>query len=143
MQSLMGSRTAFVAAPYSDVFSLRLESDVNDACRLAGLIVVRQHRLLDGTRAFRQIEHEVRCSSVVIGVVTNRNAHVFLELGIACSLGKPILALGRCQEDFGILEDNCRCAIYDEGSPGNGTRLAADLMALLRDRHPVLLAPFV
>lgn len=79
-------------------------SDVN-------LKLVRLGELPIG-RVVHEMDAEIRRSDFIIVVATDRNPHVFLEIGLAYAARRPGIVIAENESDFEIFRDVYCCLVY-------------------------------
>lgn len=73
---------------------------------------------LYGRDVMQDVYESILTSSVVIADITNRNANVFYELGIAHSLGKEVILLAQGSEHIPFDLNRFRHCIYSNDGDG-------------------------
>jgi hypothetical protein len=109
--------SAFVLMPFSEPWSDRIWTLVQDICRKQGLRAKRADDLY-GHDIMEDIWKGISQARVIIADLTDRNANVFYELGIAHTLGKRFILITQNIKDLPFDLSRYRCIEYADNSDG-------------------------
>ena len=87
------SNTCFVLMPFAREFDELFSAAIKPAIRKAGIEALRADSIRGPGPLTEQIYRALGRAHVVIAVLSKSNANVFYELGIAHTLGKPVILL--------------------------------------------------
>lgn len=90
--SAVESRSVAVLMPFNNRFANRYET-IKQACKETGFSCTRSDEKQLPGNLLSQILRMIISSSLVIAVIDGRNPNVFYEIGIAHSLGKPVIMI--------------------------------------------------
>ena len=113
----LDERMAFVIMPFGEKWSERIWRMVRKVCSSCGLQAVRADDLF-GHDIMEDIWRSIMQSSVVIADLSNRNANVFYELGVAHTIGKDFILLTQDVADLPFDLRRYRCIEYDDNADG-------------------------
>jgi hypothetical protein len=66
-------------------------------------------------------------AKVLVAELTEKNANVFYELGLAHAIGKPVVLIADNLTDIPFDLQSLRVIIYDKNDPAWGTELKASI----------------
>ena len=78
-----------------------------------GYEVVRAEKITDPGLISRQIIEKIQYDDLVIADLTDGNPNVFYELGIAHTLGKPVIMITQSMDYVPFDLKHLRCIVYD------------------------------
>src|ERR1019366_9751754 len=123
---------AFILMPFKEDWSARIwERLIRPTVEKAGLRAVRADDLY-GRDIMEDIWAGVLRSRLVIADITSRNANVFYELGVAHTLGKPVILLAQSVVDIPFDLNRYRHIIYQDNMDGYDT-LRSELTKSIAD----------
>jgi hypothetical protein len=103
----------FVLMPFSEPFNVYYKDIIVPAIVAAGFRPMRADEIY-GTRAIiEDIFREIKDSALLIADVTGKNPNVNYELGIAHTLGRPVVIISQFIEDIPFDYRHLRAIIYD------------------------------
>lgn len=86
-------RTAFVLMPFEKQFDLLFEQVLKPALEATGLQVLRADSVLDQQSVMRDVVEGIASATLVVADISQVNANVYYELGLAHALFKPTVLL--------------------------------------------------
>jgi hypothetical protein len=120
----------FVAMPFAEEFRAVYEGPIAAVAGRLGRTFGRGDDIYDLGHVIDQVWSAILHARVVIADCTGRNPNVLYEVGIADTLGKPVVLLAQSAADLPFDVQHRRTILY---SPGNMTYLEAVLEKTLRD----------
>lgn len=105
----------FVLMPFNRTHDIqRVYTDhVKSTVELCGMRCVRADDIYDVAGVMQSIWDAINRSRVVIAEMTGRNPNVFYELGIAHTLGKPVIMITQSVDDVPFDLKHLRCLVYE------------------------------
>lgn len=106
----------FVLMPFADqndiqiVFNDHIKNVVENKC---GLRCERADDIYDISGIMQSVWESISKASIIIADLTNRNPNVFYELGIAHTLGKPVIMITQSMEFVPFDLRHLRCILYE------------------------------
>jgi type II secretory pathway predicted ATPase ExeA len=119
----------FVLMPFSDTLDLQkvYQDHVKPVLeKRCGLRCERADDIYDISGVMQSVWEGINRARLVIADLTGRNPNVFYELGIAHTLGKPVIMLTQSMEFVPFDLRHLRCIVY-EYKPGSINKLQRDL----------------
>lgn len=111
--------TCVVLTPFKDPFDTYFVSIIKPAINTAKLNAVRGDSLFRPSPIMADVWQMIQECKVLIADLTEKNANVFYELGLAHALGKPVVLLADNLGDVPFDLQSLRVIIYDKTSlPG-------------------------
>ena len=89
----------FVAMPFSDDLQPIYEDHIRAVCQDLGLSVARADDFFSTGSVVYEVWRALNASKVVVADCTGRNPNVFYEIGIAHTLGKPVIIVTQDRGD--------------------------------------------
>jgi hypothetical protein len=125
--------TCFVMMPFGDWFDRYYQEIYVPAIKEAGFEPVRADELFTTGSVVEQIWEQIQKSSVLLADVSEKNANVFYELGLAHAACKPaVLAAGQL-EDVPFDLRHLRVIIYDVREPQWSDKLKKSVTDYLKN----------
>ena len=119
-----GERTAFVVMPFSEEMSPVYRA-IHAALDQCGLATVRgddlyavSDRNSHGGRIIDEVWSAICAAQLVVADCTGRNPNVMYELGIAHTLGRPVMLVSRTKDDIPFDVGHLRFILYAAGESG-------------------------
>ena len=107
------SRSAFVAMPFAKRFDELYQQSIARAALDVNLRLIRLGELPLG-RVVAEMKAAVdRCDFIIV-VATDRNPHVFLEIGLAYAARKPGVIIAEHESDYEIFRSEYSCLHYGQ-----------------------------
>ena len=117
----------FVLMPFADELKPLYDGHIKPLAHKLGMTVARADDFFAASSIISDVWNSIYAARVVIGDCTGRNANVFYEIGIAHTLGKPVILLAQDSADIPFDIRHIRVLIYAPSAQG-----MADLEARLR-----------
>lgn len=120
--------TADLQAVYRDHVKPTLEGRCNLRCE-------RADDIYDVAGVMQSVWESINRASVIVAELTGKNANVFYELGIAHTLGKPVIMISQNIDDVPLDLRHLRCILYQYKPSAVGKfeeALAKTAMSVLR-----------
>jgi WXG100 protein secretion system (Wss), protein YukD len=109
---------AFMVMPFSDQFQSIYDDYIKPVIESFSLSILRGDDLFTTHNVIEDIWSALARSRFVIADCTGRNANVFYELGIAHTLGKPVILLAQAAADLPFDIQGRRAILYEDRSGG-------------------------
>jgi hypothetical protein len=121
-------KTVFVAMPFSEDFEDVYEFGIYAPVRRCGYVCERVDELAFAGDLVGRIQEGIRASSLVVADLTLERPNVYLEVGFAWGLGKPVLLLAREGQRLHFDLSHHKCIFYRTIG-----KLAVDLERVIRE----------
>lgn len=104
----------FVLMPFGDTRDLQAvyRDHVKPVLERCGLRCERADDIYDVTGVMQSVWEGINKARIVVADLTERNANVFYELGIAHTLGKPVIMLAQSIDSVPFDLRHLRCIVY-------------------------------
>ena len=119
--------TCFVLMPFREPFDTYYLSIIKPAVHAARLAAVRGDSLFRPSPIMADIWQMTQDAKVLVAELTEKNANVFYELGLAHAIGKPVVLIADNLTDIPFDLQSLRVIIYDKNDPAWGTELKASI----------------
>ncbi len=119
--------TCFVLMPFKEPFDTYFESIIKPAVHAARLDPDRGDSLFRPSPIMADIWQMIQDSKVLVAELTEKNANVFYELGLAHAIGKPVVLISDDLSDVPFDLQSLRVIIYDKNDPAWGTELKSNI----------------
>ncbi len=123
--------TCFVLMPFKDPFDTYFLSIIKPAVTAARLTALRGDSLFRPSPIMADIWQMIQNSKVLVADLTEKNANVFYELGLAHAIGKPVVLIADNIGDVPFDLQPLRVIIYDKNDPAWGTELKSSITEFL------------
>lgn len=123
--------SCFVIMPFSAIFDAEYAHVIRPAIEVAGLSSVRADQIYSKPQIMADIWKALRSSRIVIAELSEKNANVFYEVGLAHALGKPVITITRNEQDVPFDLKALRYLYYDTNNPSWGESLKKDLTQMI------------
>lgn len=124
--------TCFVMMPFGSWFDRYYKEIYVPAINDAGFEAIRADELFSSGSVVEQIWEQIAKADVLLADLTDRNANVFYELGLAHATSKPVVFAAAKVEDVPFDLRHLRVIIYDVREPAWATRLQKSIADYLR-----------
>lgn len=121
----------FVAMPFSDDLKPIYDGPIKSACKSLRLSVERADDIFSVSGVMDDIRDAIYNAGVMVADCTGRNANVFYEIGIAHTMGKPVLLIAQDDADMPFDVYPIRHVKYSTTAAGL-RRLERDLVETLK-----------
>jgi hypothetical protein len=108
----------FVVMPFANELKPLYDGYIKPAAQTLGLTVARADDFFAASSVVSDVWDSIYAARVVIGDCTGRNANVFYEIGIAHTLGKPVILLAQDSTDIPFDIRHIRVLIYGPSHEG-------------------------
>lgn len=117
------TNSCFVIMPFTPTFDTEYEKVIRPAVEEAGVISVRADEIYSRPQVMQDIWKALRASRIVIAELTGKNTNVLYEVGLAHTLGKPVIIITRNEEDVPFDLKALRYRYYNTEDPFWGGNL--------------------
>jgi hypothetical protein len=124
--------TCFVMMPFGTWFDRYYKEIYQPAISSADYDPKRADELFSSGSVVEQIWEEIRKASVLLADLSNRNANVFYELGLAHAIGKPVVFTAGNIDDVPFDLRHLRVIVYDVREPNWSEKLREAITDYLR-----------
>lgn len=121
----------FVLMPFASEMRRVYDGPLKRACRALRFSVERADDIFSANALLTDIWQAISGAYIVVADCTHRNPNVFYELGIAHTLGKPVVLITQSKDDVPVDVRHVRYIQYSSTPPGL-TRLGEKLQKTLR-----------
>ena len=104
--------TAFVIMPFTTDLQSVFEGFYRKILEANGMIVTRADNGQDSQAITKDIVLSIRDSDLIIADLTDANANVYYELGLAHAMHKPVIILAQDLDDLKFDLKAYRCLLY-------------------------------
>lgn len=105
---------AFVAMPFSSSAESRYHQAIAAAVHETGFLCERADKTAFVGDVMSWVEGRIRGASFVVADLTGANPNVYLELGYAWGVGKPVVLVASGEQDLMFNVRSEKCVMYDE-----------------------------
>lgn len=135
--SVSANDSCFVVMPFAKPLGDHYSLIYEQAIKKAGLRAVRADDIFATGKVMDQIWAEINSAKVLVAELTSRNPNVFYELGIAHTLGKPVVLVSSNEDDVPFDVRHIRVIYYDVNDPFWGDKLiskvAENILSAIKD----------
>ena len=125
--------TCFMMMPFGNWFDRYYRDVYVPAIKEAGFEPVRGDELFSTGSVVEQIWEQVQKSTVLLADLSDKNANVFYELGLAHAAGKPVVLTAPKIEDVPFDLRHLRVIVYDIREPNWAEKLAKSVTEFLKN----------
>jgi hypothetical protein len=125
--------TCFVMMPFGDWFDRYYQEVYVPAIREAGFEPIRADELFSTGSVVEQVWEQIQKAKVLLADLTERNANVFYELGLAHAAKKPVVFTAPKLEDVPFDLRHLRVIIYEVREPEWSAKLRARVTDYLKN----------
>jgi len=125
--------TCFVMMPFGEWFDRYYQDIYVPAIKEAGLEPVRGDELFSTGSVVEQIWEQIEKSKLLLADLSDKNANVFYELGLAHAARKPVVFTSAQLNDVPFDLRHLRVIIYDVREPEWATRLRNSITDYLKN----------
>lgn len=123
--------TCFVMMPFEEPYETYFQKIYRPAILKAGLNPMRASDLFRPSVIVSDIWDMIQQAKICLADLTTRNANVFYELGLAHSIGKPVVLVSETMDDVPFDLRSLRVKNYNKDNPIWGDALESDLVSAL------------
>lgn len=121
----------FHLCPFSEPFNTVYNDHVVKAVKAAGFTIERADEVFGTDPIIEDIWQSINSAAVITADVTGRNPNVMYEIGMAHTVGKPVIILTQTMNDVPFDLKHYRCVVYDY-TPRGCAMLEERLLGTLR-----------
>lgn len=125
--------TCFMMMPFGPWFDKYYQDIYSPAIRDAGFEPVRADEIFHAGSFVEQVWEQIEKAEVLLADLTDRNANVFYELGLAHAAGKPVVFTTGKMDDVPSDLRHLRVIVYDIREPDWSSRLRKSITDYLRN----------
>lgn len=125
------NNSCFVIMPFSATFNDEYEKVIKPAVESAGLIPIRGDEIYSRPKVMEDIWKVLRSARVVVAELTGKNTNVFYEVGLAHTIGKPVIIITRNGEDVPFDLKALRYLYYNIEDPFWGENLKIAISGMI------------
>lgn len=125
--------TCFVMMPFGEWFDRYYDEIYSSAVKEAGLEPVRADELFTTGTVVEQIWEQIRKSTVLLADLSDKNANVFYELGLAHAARKPVVFVSGKIDDVPFDLRHLRVITYDIREPDWARKLSKSVTDYLKN----------
>ena len=125
--------TCFVLMPFKEPFETYYRVIIKPAISGANLDVKRGDSLFTPTPIMGDVWHMIQDAKVLVAELTEKNANVFYELGLAHAIGKSVILISETMDDVPFDLQQLRVILYDKNDPAWGNKLKTSLTNALQE----------
>ena len=122
----------FVLMPFKEPFDTYFDVIISPAIDIVGLEPIRGDSVFMSSSIVGDIWKKTQKAKVLIAELTEKNANVFYELGLAHAIGKPVILISENMEDVPFDLRNYRVITYDKDNPAWGNELRSKIEDFLK-----------
>ena len=119
--------------PFKEPFDSYYSAIIRPAVEASGLIPVRGDSIFRSSPIMGDIWQMIQEAEVLIAEMTEKNANVFYELGLAHAIGKPVILLAETIADVPFDLQSLRVILYDKNNPEWGRKLRANVTRYVKE----------
>lgn len=124
--------TCFVMMPFGEWYDRYYKEIYIPAIQEAGMEAVRADELFSTGSVIEQIWEQIEKAKILLADLSNKNANVFYELGLAHAARKPVVFTAGSLDDVPFDLRHLRVVIYDSRDPFWGDKLKTNLATYLK-----------
>lgn len=103
----------FVVMPFTDEMKPVYEDHIKAVTSELGLTVSRADDFFSADSIIGDVWNAINASRIIIADCTGRNQNVFYEMGVAHTLGKPVILIAQTMDDVPFDVTHLRTIVYD------------------------------
>lgn len=120
------SASAFYLGPFNSPFNEIYSDHIRPCVTSAGISITRADEIFGSRPIMQDIWESIFCSQFIVADLTGKNPNVMYEVGLAHTMGKPVIMLTQDISDVPFDLRHYRCVVY-EHTPRGCTKLVEDL----------------
>jgi hypothetical protein len=125
--------TCFVLMPFKEPFDTYYSAIIEPAILTVHLDPLRGDSLFRPSPIMADVWQMIQDAKVLVAELTERNANVFYELGLAHAIGKPVILISETIADVPFDLQPLRVLLYNKSDPAWGVALKTNLVSSLRE----------
>lgn len=127
------TNSCFVIMPFEPTYNTEYERVIRPAVEAAGLACIRADEIYSKPQIMADIWKSIKSARLVIAELTGRNTNVFYEVGLAHTLGKPVIIITRNEDDVPFDLKGLRYRYYNIEDPFWGKNLNEALAQMIQN----------
>jgi hypothetical protein len=127
------SGDCFVMMPFREPFEMYYSAIFKPAIISANLSPIRADDLFRPSPIVADLWSMIQKSKVLLAELTDKNANVFYELGLAHAIGKPVVLVSETLGDIPFDLQQLRVLLYDKDEPDWGKKLEQAIETALKE----------
>ncbi|MEV6226930.1 hypothetical protein AB0L88_03430 [Saccharopolyspora shandongensis] len=108
----------FFLSPFEDPFDTIYKEHVAPTLDKVGISVERGDEIFSVDVIIEDIWKAINSAAIIVADVTGKNPNVMYEIGMAHTVGKPVLMISQSIEDVPFDLRHRRCIVYEYTPPG-------------------------
>lgn len=108
----------FVLMPFKDEYDEIYQEIIKPIVQELGFSCLRADEIYRSTAIMQDIWENIQISGLIIADMTDRNANVFYELGLAHAIGKEVILITQSISDVPFDLRHLRCVVYSHSLRG-------------------------
>ena len=125
-------KKAFVIMPFKEPYNSYYTAIYKPALESASCIVSRVDDLSAPRPIILDIQESILNADLILCDMSERNANVFYELGLAHAIGKPAILVARKEDELPFDLRHVRVVVFDHSLPGWEQKLAGGIATAAR-----------
>lgn len=113
MKFIQKSNHCFYLCPFSEPFNTIYTDHIVKSLNKSGFSVSRADEIFGTQPIIEDIWEEINSSTIIIADVTNKNPNVMYEIGLAHTVGKPVVIISQSIDDVPFDLKHYRCILYE------------------------------
>ena len=112
------NRYVFHLCPFQDPFDSIYRDHIRPTANKMGFTIDRADEIYGTQPIIEDIWEAINCAEIIIADVTGRNPNVMYEIGMAHTIGKPVVIITQAIDDVPFDLRHQRCIVYSYTPPG-------------------------
>lgn len=113
LQFIIKENHCFYLCPFIEPFNTIYKDHIVKSLKKVGFTVNRADEIFGTQPIIEDIWEEINSASIIIADVTGKNPNVMYEIGLAHTVGKPVIIVSQTIDDVPFDLRHYRCIIYD------------------------------
>lgn len=126
------TNSCFVIMPFESTYNTEYARVIKPAVEATGLACIRADEIYSKPHIMADIWKSMRAARIVIAELTGRNTNVFYEVGVAHTLGKPVIIITRNEDDVPFDLKGLRYRYYSIEDPFWGENLKKSVTEMIQ-----------
>jgi ClpX C4-type zinc finger len=110
--------TCFYLGPFAEPFTTIYKEHIDPIFKKYNFAISRADEIFSTDIVIEDVWAGINSSSIIVADVTGKNPNVLYEVGIAHTVGKPVLMISQSADDIPFDLRHRRCVIYEYTPPG-------------------------
>ena len=108
----------FYLCPFQDPFDAIYRDHIRPTANSMGFTIDRADEIYGTQPIIEDIWEAINCAEIIIADVSGRNPNVMYEIGMAHTIGKPVVIITQSIDDVPFDLRHHRCIVYSYTPPG-------------------------